>query len=77
MSNIDHLRKPQLHTGSSVCQCSDCGRYFGGVTAFDTHLVRNANADVPPRCMTDLEMHVKGIHPNPHGVFGMTYRGLR
>jgi hypothetical protein len=26
-----------LSIGSHRCQCSGCGRYFGGVSAFDAH----------------------------------------
>jgi hypothetical protein len=35
-----------LRPGSRVCQCAACGRYFGGVAAFDLHRVGPAERRV-------------------------------
>lgn len=43
MSNLQH-GDPKLKPGSGRCKCAECGRYFGGVRAFDLHRVGPANA---------------------------------
>ena len=34
---------PKLKPGTRFCQCAACGRYFGGVAAFDMHRVGPMN----------------------------------
>ena len=33
------MASPQLKPGTRFCQCTACGRYFGGVAGFDLHRV--------------------------------------
>lgn len=49
----------QQHT-IAMTQCSGCGRYFSGITAFDAHHVGQF-ANQTRRCMTEEEMRAIGL----------------
>lgn len=38
------MSDPKLKPGTNFCKCAECGRYFGGVRAFDLHRTGPASA---------------------------------
>lgn len=62
-----------------ACECSVCGRRFGGVEAFDTHRVGHVSVRVGEqrrRCMTDEEMITAGLQHGDRG-WGRLYSTAR
>jgi hypothetical protein len=64
-----------------VCDCSECGRVFTGLTGFDAHSLpehpngtahsgRCGCSDWWPRCATASELEAKGYAPDAHGRWG-------
>ena len=62
------------------CECSDCGRRFGGLSGYDVHLSRahpdgsdHGNkcncSDWWPRCLSDAQLESKGPYLNDSGVW--------
>ena len=49
------------------CQCSKCGAFFGGVTAFDMHRVGDYNPGAGRRCRTAVEMAQRGLFRDDTG----------
>lgn len=61
---------PKLRTGSAVCQCTVCDRYFKSDYAFQKHRIfANTKAQTAKdwsqrRCMTEAEMLAAGMAQN-------------
>jgi len=64
----DKPAKKELRAGSPVCQCADCEEYFGGIGAFDMHLI-GMGSPKAPRCRTPRQMEAAGLHTNANGVW--------
>lgn len=60
----DTKARPVLKVGGSVCECTICGLFFTGPTAFDKHF-----KNVAYQCRTPEQMRAVGMIENPHGVW--------
>jgi len=49
------------------CQCSECGRTFGGLSGFDAHRMDVVKDPYDWRCATDAELEVKGMRLTERG----------
>lgn len=67
------MDKKKKRLGSRLCQCGSCGRYFGGLTAFDTHRAGTYRPDTR-HCLSDEALQALGL-VNREGVWGSTYQG--
>lgn len=62
----------QQENDAGWCQCSKngggCGRTFTGLSGFDTHFSnRDAAREDSWICLTDEELHARGLRRNPRG----------
>ena len=62
------LKQPPFPRGG---WCTQCGRGFSGDRAFTVHRVGPHGSRV---CMTSQQMVKRGLHLNPHGLWGLPYR---
>jgi len=56
------------------CECSECGRHFGGLTGFDRHqIVMTGEPGYDPdydwRCGSDAELTARGLHMDRAGLW--------
>jgi len=72
--DIDNAVKPELKIGGRVCQCTACGLFFTGVAPFNRHLV-GTGREVPPICLTPIEMIAVGMRQNMYGVWQYGTKG--
>lgn len=49
------------------CECSECGRTFGGLYGFDLHRMDTVKDPYDWRCATDAELGERGLHLSPKG----------
>ena len=60
METIESAIQEQVRTVGKT-QCSECNRYFVGVSAFEAHQVSDKTAKFGIRCLSDKEMQAKGF----------------
>lgn len=54
-----------MRPGKRLCQCTSCGEFFGGLSAFDAHRVRvNPERPFPRRCLAPDEMGDGDLRPH-------------
>ena len=66
---------PKLPINTSRCLCSACGKYFGGVTAFDAHRVPGTARD--RRCMGSAHMDERGFYLSSRGYWSLPHSSKR
>ena len=49
------------------CECSECGRVFGGLSGFDLHRMDQDRDPYNWRCATDAELTERGLHLSAKG----------
>ncbi len=57
---------------SGWCECSGCGRTFGGLSGFDRHRITTTgqpgrDPEYDWRCATDAELEARGLHRDDRG----------
>ena len=67
---------PKLPINTSRCLCSACGKYFGGVTAFDAHRVVPGPAR-DRRCMGFAHMDERGFYLSSKGYWSLPHSSKR
>jgi hypothetical protein len=64
------VRNPTRKLTATRCQCSGCGEYFNSLRAFDRHRIGGfANSGLQRRCLTSLEMRLRGYSVNSDGFW--------
>jgi hypothetical protein len=59
-----------------LCECSACGRTFGGLHGFDKHLIREGQGeDWWSRCPTDAELGEMDLHQDARGRWRGAWEG--
>ena len=74
-SAFEREADPKLPINTSRCLCSACGKYFGGVTAFDAHRVPGPARD--RRCMGFAQMDERGFYLSSRSYWSLPYSSKR